>query len=141
MASIVPSNAIKVHGLRELQASLKAIDGESQKEIRTALNEALDDVVGKIRPKIPVETGAARSSLKAQSGQREARIKAGGARVPYVPWLEFGGRVGRKRSIQRRFISQGRYIYPTYSRNHDLVVQSVADAVFGLIEKHGLDVT
>lgn len=137
---LVPTDAVRITGLRELQASLKAIDGDAQKELRLVLNKAVDGLVDRARPLIPSLTGKARGSLKAQSSQREARVVAGGARVPYVPWLEFGGRVGRKKSIARPFLPNGRYLFPTFKKVYPDVVSAVADGVFGLIEKHGLDV-
>jgi hypothetical protein len=77
--------------------------------------------------------------VKAASGQREARIKAGSAKAPYYPWLDFGGKVGKNRSVDRKFKPEGRYLYPTYKAKRGEVLERVADQIFGLIEKHGLD--
>ena len=48
-----------------------------------------------------------------------ARIEAGGSKVPYYPWLDFGGRVGRRKSVHRPFLKDGRYIYDAFNRHRD----------------------
>lgn len=132
---------IRVEGLRELQAALKNIDGESQKQLRVVLNEAADIVVKGAQAKAPVVTGRYKSSIKVSSGQREARVKSGSARVAYAGWIDFGGAVGRKKSNVRPFIKQGRYIYPTYYAHKDDITQMLNDGLAKLITDAGLDVS
>lgn len=136
MATIEP---IKIKGLRDLQATLKDLDGESQKLLRVALNDAAETVVAGSRRLVPTRSGKARASIRAASSQREARVSAGGTRAPYFPWLDFGGRVGRKRSVVRRFIPGGRYIYPTYGRNRLSIMEDIERSVSKLISDAGLD--
>lgn len=138
---LIPADAVKVTGLRELQEALKAINGEAQKEIRLVLNAAIGPIAEEARRGVPRRSGRAATSIKVQSGQREARIKAGGARAAYYPWLDFGGTVGRGRSVDRPFRPEGRYLYPAYRRRREDMVQAVAAGLVALIERHGLDVT
>lgn len=123
-------DALRVDGLRQLQAKLKSLDGQSQKQLRLVLNDAAEIVIRVARPNIPRRTGAAAASIKARSTQRTAVVQAGSARVPYFGWLDFGGTVGhghrsardrkgvaRARhagAIRRPFMKDGRYIYPAY---------------------------
>lgn len=130
---------IKITGLRDLQAALKELDGESQKMLRTTLNEVAETVAAGARRRVPVKTGKARASIKAASSQREARVKGGGAKASYYPWLEFGGKVGPKRSVKRPYVNGGRYIYATYAANRDGIMKGLDEAVGKLIDRAGLD--
>lgn len=135
---------IRIQGLREFQSALKQMDGESQKMIRGVLNEAANLVVTKAKPMIPVRSGKARASLRAGSSQREARVKAGGAKVPYYGWLDFGGRTGRGRtgpktgSVNRPFIEEGRYIYPVVSEIRPTVLKAMEAGLADLAKSAGL---
>jgi hypothetical protein len=130
---------IKVDGLRDLQASLKAMDGDSQKLLRLVLNDAADIVVQGAGRLIPRRSGRARASLKAQSSQREARVKEGSAKAPYAPWLDFGGRVGRNNSVKRPFLREGRFVYPTYNRRKPWIHDRLARGLEDLIRGAGLE--
>lgn len=130
---------IKISGLRELQAALKDLDGESQKRIRVVLNSIAETIVQGTRRRVPTWSGKAKGSIRAQSGQREAKIVEGGAKAPYMPWLDFGGRTGRKRSVQRKFVSDGRYLYPTYRASRPSIVPALEKELSGLIRDAGLE--
>jgi len=126
------TNTIKVEGLDQFVKGLKALDRELPKALRKGLNEAVDLVVTVARSKVTRRSGRAAGSLRAGSTQKAARIIAGGTRAPYYPWLDFGGRVGRRRSVVRRFYKSGRYIYPSLEEKRPeterLISQAIADA-------------
>ena len=140
---------IKIAGLRDFQKALKDMDGESQKKLRLVLNQAADVVVDRARPLIPHDGGTAKASLKAQSSQREVRVKAGGAKASYYPWLDFGGSVGRGHiprkagsgAIKRPFRSKGRYIYPSYEKSRNQVHDALVEGLANLAQEAGLEVT
>lgn len=132
------SDAITVKGLREFKTALRKFDGESHKKLRVAQNDAAQLVVNKARPKVPVRSGKARNSMRVASTQTATRIRAGGKRVPYYPWLDFGGRVGKNNSVNRPFIKQGRYIFPTYSANKGKVQDILAKRIEELARESGL---
>lgn len=138
MSTVKP---IKVEGLRELQASLKAVDGEAQKQLRVALNTAADLVARGASRRVPRVTGRAAASLRAQSSQREAKIVGGSKKVPYYGWLEFGGRIGRDRSQRRPFVKGGRYLWPAYAAQRPQVAQVLDQAIVKAVEAAGMDVT
>lgn len=131
---------IEIDGLREVQAALKAGDGESQKQLRVVLNDAAEVVVGGARGLVARRSGRARASLRAQSSQREARVVGGGGRAKHYPWLDFGGnRRGRGGGIARRpFLRDGRYIYATYNRRRPWILDRLAKGLEALIERTGL---
>lgn len=137
MATIAP---VSIRGLRDLQAALKALDGESQKQIRVVLNSAAQAVVGGASRRVPVKTGTARNSIRATSGQREAKVSGGSKKAAYYGWLDFGGAVGRKKNTRRRFLQEGRYIYPAYSANADSIQKALVNALTELARGAGLEV-
>lgn len=129
---------VRIEGLREFQKKLKEADGNSQKELRLVFNDAADLVVSGAKQTIPVRTGRAASTVKAQSSQRQARVKAGSAKVPYYGWLDFGGSVGIHNSVKRPFIKDGRYLYPTFQANKGNVLDRLERGLEQLITKAGL---
>lgn len=105
---------VRIYGLVEFSRALRKMDSDLPRTLRLALNKTAQAVIDRAVPQVPTRSGRARRSLKAKSTRTAVRVGAGGARVPYYPWLDFGGRVGRNRSVKRTFYSDGRYIYPTY---------------------------
>lgn len=132
---------IKVAGLREFQKALKQMDGESQKKLRVVLNESATTVARGAARRVPRQTGRAAASLRASSSQREARVMGGSSKVPWYPWLDFGGRVGRNKSVSRPFVTGGRYMYPTFSANRDSIYKALQKSLADLAREAGLAVT
>jgi hypothetical protein len=138
MAAIEP---IKVAGLKDFRRNLKTISTDLPKCIRVANNEVADIVVIWVKDRMENKTGGAASTVKAASTQKEVRVKEGSAKRPYVPWLDFGGRVGPKRSVKRPFYSDGRYLYPALAANRDLMTERLSVGLIALCRKNGLEVT
>lgn len=132
--------AVKVTGLRELQAGLKQMDGESQKQLRVVLNEVADGIVKGAQPLVPRRSGAAAASIRAGSSQRLAQVKAGNASAPYYAWLDFGGRVGRNHSVSRPFLAKGRYIWATFDAQKGSVQTKITDGLSKLAKDAGFEV-
>lgn len=126
-----------IHGLKEYKAALRQIDKQLGGELRKGLNEVAQVVVDAARPKVPRRTGRARDSMKAGSSQNAAQIKVGGTKAEYYPWLDFGGAVGRNKSIKRPFIKKGRYVYPAADAKHDAIVDKLEDVLGVLTRKAG----
>ena len=129
---------ITVAGLRDVQAALKQVDGQSQKQLRVVLNDAAQVVVSGTRGAMPSRSGRARGSVRALSSQREARVAGGGGRASYYGWLDFGGSVGRRRSVKRRFIRDGRYMYATFNRRRAWILDRLGKGLEALIRSTGL---
>lgn len=133
---------IKVTGLREFQAALRAMDAGLPKQLRLVLNDAAGVVVDYARPRIPSRTGRARGSVKLRSSQREVRVAVGGARAPYFPWLDFGGEGRRKgRPPARPFLTDGRYIYQGLRVKRNDVTEIMTRGLADLARQAGLEVT
>lgn len=132
---------IRVEGLREFSRNLKKLDADLPKALRIALNEAADVVVKGARPKVPRKSGRAAASVKARSTRTAVRVVGGGNRVPYYPWLDFGGRVGRNKSVRRPFLKEGRYIYASYFANTDEFTKVLEAALLDVARQAGVEVT
>lgn len=138
---------IKIDGLREFQKALKDMDGETQKKLKGVLDAAALAVVGGASRRVPARTGRARASLRARSSQREGRVMGGSAKVPYYGFLDFGnvvgggrGSVGRKDAVPRRFVPEGRYMYPAFHANRDSIYKALQQSIVKLAEEAGLGV-
>lgn len=132
---------IKIDGLAEFSRNLRKLDSELPKALRIAMNAAADIVVDAARAKVPRRTGRAARSIRPQSTRTAVRVTAGGRRVPYYPWLDFGGRVGRGRAIRRPFYSDGRYIYPAYHANREEFTAVLEQALLDVARQSGVEVT
>jgi hypothetical protein len=135
---------IRIDGLREFARNLRQLDKDLPKGIRLAGNEAAKLIIGDAKHRIPVGPatgGHATSSLKAKSTRTEVRVSAGGNRYPYYPWLDFGGKVGRNRSVSRPFLKTGRYIWHAFKDNKNEVEQAYLDGLMQVAKSAGIEVT
>lgn len=132
---------IKVKGLIEFQRALKAVEDGAQKQLRVVFNAVAETVAGGARRRVKTgKTGKSKGSIKVASSQREAVVKAGGARVPWYPWLDFGGRVGIHKSVSRPFVQGGRYLYPSYDANRASIGPALERGLVDLVRSAGLEV-
>jgi hypothetical protein len=138
MAAIEP---VKIEGLADFNRNLKKLNADLPKVLRLAHNDAAQIIVSWVKGKMPRDTGHAAGTVKARSTRTETRIQEGSTRYPYVPWLDFGGRVGRKRSIKRRFIKEGRYLYAGLGANYDEFEQLLTEKLIEVANQAGVEVT
>lgn len=156
MSPFISESAIKVVGVKETQAALRALDGESQKLMKAAFDDVAQILIRDVKRRLPTgppKGGHAADSVKSTSQQREGRIREGGGNYskgrsrgyPYLPWIEFGGQVGHGRiglktgATKRKFIKSGRYLYPSLDRNYDEVYTAMHQALTDLL--NGVDWT
>ncbi|MGH9251138.1 MAG: HK97 gp10 family phage protein [Acidimicrobiales bacterium] len=135
--------AIRIVGLREFQRAIKAVDRDLPKALRMAFNDAAKVVVDDAQPRVPRRSGTAAATVRAKSTQRSTRVAGGGSHAPYYPWLDFGGRVGRRRSVERPFLDKGRYIYNAYYRKRDSgeFTEALERGLVKVAERAGVKVT
>jgi hypothetical protein len=131
---------IKVVGLEEFQRAVRGMDAGAQTMVKKILTEATGVVIDYARPRMPNRTGAARASLKAKQNARTADVSIGGARAPYVPWLDFGGQ-GRRpgRPPARPWLKHGRYVYAALDAKRTAVEDILTDGLTQLALDAGLD--
>jgi hypothetical protein len=131
---------VVVTGLRDLGKALKEAEDGAQKELALALKGIAEGVASDVRSRVPHRTGRAQASYKPRGSARGASIAFGGDKAPYVPWLEFGGRVGKGKSVKRPVIKGGRYLYPAITDNMQDLEQLVADAIDDITSRYGFKV-
>jgi hypothetical protein len=134
------TDAVKIDGLKEFQRSLKKLDSDLPKVLRLAFNEAADVVVRDAKSRVPRRTGRAEASIKARSTQTSVRVTGGSNKVPYFAWLDFGGRTGRKRSVHRAFLKEGRYLYAAYFDRQPEFAGLLETALLNVANQAGVEV-
>jgi hypothetical protein len=132
---------IKIDGLAAFSRNLRKLDKDLPKALRLALNEATNLVVDEAARRVPTRTGRAKASLKAKSTRTESRIAGGSNRVPYYAWLDFGGRTGRRRSVQRAFLPDGRYLYAAYYDKKHQFDAALSRGLLQVAQQAGIEVT
>lgn len=136
------ADPIRIDGLRELSRDLKKISADAPKALRVSANRAAELVVDTARGKVPKRSGRAARSIRAASTRTAARVRGGGNRVPYYPWLDYGGEGRVKgRPAARRFVKEGRYLYPSYYAVRDQVEKVLADELRTIVADTGWDVS
>lgn len=134
------TQAIRIDGLAQFSRNLRKLDNDLPKALRVGLNEAADIIVGEAKQRVPKRSGRAAGSIRAQSTRTTVRVSAGGRRAKYYPWLDFGGRVGRGRSVRRAFLKEGRYIYRAYFDNRDKFGAALQRSLLDVAAKAGVAV-
>lgn len=134
------ANQIRIDGLAEFSRNLRKIDNDLPKALRIAMNEAAKVVVDYAQPQVPRRSGRAARSIRAKSTRTAVRISAGGARVPYYPWLDFGGKVGKAKSVKRPFYKEGRYIYVGLRVKREEFTTILERALLNVVRSAGVEV-
>lgn len=134
------AEAIKIQGLSEFSKDLRTLDSELPKALRLALNEAANVVVTYAQAHVPSRSGRARRSIRARSTRTAVRVAAGGKRAPYYPWLDFGGAVGKRKSVRRPFLKEGRYLWKGYGVKHEEVQRVLEEALLDVVRQAGFEV-
>ncbi|MEZ5411030.1 MAG: HK97 gp10 family phage protein [Acidimicrobiales bacterium] len=134
---------IKIDGLKQFGRDLKKLDNDLPKAVRLALNQAADVIVAEAKPRVPYKTGKAQGSIKAKSTRTKVRVSGGGKRAPHYPWLDFGGRVGKSKSVVRPFKKEGRYIYAAYfeKKQSGEFADVLSTALIQVANSAGIEVT
>lgn len=132
------ADAIRIQGLNEFVRGLKAIDNELPKVLRVAFNTSGETIITDARIGIPTRSGKAKASVRASSTQKAFRITGGSRKVPYYPWLDFGGTAPRAGT--RPFRKDGRYIYASYFKHRDELAVNLEAALLDAARAAGVEV-
>lgn len=120
---------VEVRGIKELSGAFKRMDAELPRILKAKFLGVAENVAGGIRERVPRVSGRAASSVKARGSARGASIAFGGSKAEYFPWLNFGGRVGRNRSIVRDRVTPDRYVYTEIIAKKEETEAAVDDAI------------
>jgi hypothetical protein len=129
---------VKVSGLPEVRRALRQIQADSPDGLQRATKRAAQIVAADARRRVPIgpgRNGHVRSSFKVVSSRGGATVQAGGTRYPYLPWLEFGGRVGRNNSVYRKRIKAGRYLWVALAESRPRIQAALRDELEDIARK------
>lgn len=100
---------VQLRGARELAADVEAVQGALAKGVEALLPDLAAQTAKGARVKAGRDslTGRAADSIRSQGPD----IVAGGG-VPWYGFADFGGSVGRRKSVKRRYIKGGRWFFP-----------------------------
>jgi hypothetical protein len=133
---------VKVSGLRELRGALKSMDKNMDKELGKALFVIARGIAAKISGAMPHLSGHAAGTVTPHAKIRGASISIGtGDAGDYVPWLDFGGRVGRQGSVRRPYIKTGRYLYPQIEAARPATLAAIDEAIGKAAQQAGFTTT
>lgn len=131
---------VRIEGVADLVRSLRQLNADLPKALATAATRAAQVVVDKAQSGVPRRSGNAARSIQVKTAGPRAKVVSGGRRAPYFPWLDFGGRVGRKKSVKRPYLPDGRYVYPAYRSTRDQVENVLRESLTEAARDAGLDI-
>lgn len=118
---------IEVHGLRKLTRALRKA-GVDVKDMKAA-NARVGDVVAQAaRPITPHSTGALASSIRPAQRQSGAVVRAGGGRVRYARYVEYGT---RKMGARSYLVKGATDSQPRWMDQYSIELQRLMDKVAG----------
>jgi len=134
--------SVRLVGLREFKGALRQVDSTMPAALKAGFTDIAENVAGAIRSKVPTRSGRAAGSVKARGSQRGGAIAFGGTAAPHYPWLDFGGSTHRSGGgVNRPFIGEGRYVYPTIRDKGDDIKRETDELVGRLAKKAGFTTT
>lgn len=147
----------EMHGEKEFLIALARFDATLENAGEEAGYRASKIIADSTAAKVPIgpaEGGHLRTTVHAERSDggpgdvRGPAVVMGGARFPYVGWLEFGGRVGKidpasgRLGIWRPYVGPtGRYLWPSYLQNAARVGQIQDDELVETGRAAGLEIT
>lgn len=140
-----PDIDIRVDGLDALRKRLRSADKGLAKDLGQAGRQAADIVAKAAQPKVPVQTGAARDSVRAVALKGGGAVKGGGTKAPYFGFLDYGNKphsgagVGRGDSqTGRPFLHGGRIVYPALAEKRSEVIDRYEHLLAQVLDSAGL---
>jgi hypothetical protein len=135
--------AVRVEGLNELIARLKALENGSEVAVRLANKEAATSVASHAQGAASGLGGVAAHSapsVKASAGVKSAGVALGSDAYPMALGAEFGG--GRRPTTQQFAPWKGHtgyFLWPTIRRDSDAIDATYRDALDKIIKGVGLE--
>lgn len=130
MAAFKP---IRMRGLPEFNRALMRASELTTEARQEVSKEASQLAVAWAHGRIPKRTGRAARSVRVVRFGAVYGVQGGDEKTRYYPWLDFGGRTGKRKSVVRQYIDGGRYIYPgiaaTAAQAQNVLEKAVADVI------------
>lgn len=131
---------VEIRGLNEVAGAFRRVNADAPAALKSEYSAVAGRVASRAAGLVPKLTGRAAGSLKPRASARGAAIVAGGSAAEHYPWLDFGGRVGRQKSVLRDHVTGGRYIYPTIAAEGDNIKRGTEEAIVNAARKSGFEV-
>jgi len=131
--AVQKGESIRVLGLREFQAELKALEGNWPRELTRAAKEAASLVLGAAQSAAAGQGGVAghaAKSLRVTGGQRSASIWLGGDDHPEALGAEFGSiRFHQFKPYRGNAAGAGYFLYPSLRQQQPAVLDVYSAAL------------
>lgn len=100
---------VRARGLEGFRHDLEVSSDRLVDGVRSLMSELADETAddARDRARSGKKTGASMNSIRAMGP-----VVTAGADVPWYGFADFGGKVGRNKSISRRYIKGGRWLFP-----------------------------
>lgn len=138
---------VRIVGLRELRRALRAAGELMPQMLNDELRSIAEIVAARARTKVPHRSGRTAASIRPVIARGGAAVRAGGARVPWYGWLDFGGvrrHMGPHHSHStehlqpgRPAIRGGRYLYPALEETDAEIERNARRALDRVFEAAG----
>ena len=129
-----PDIDIRVEGLDELRAKLRAADKNLVRDLGKAGKAAADIVAKEARGRTPTRSGRAQKSVRAVTLRGGGAVKGGGSAVPYFGFVDYGNKPGSGAGVGRNdsqdalpYLAGGRIVYPALADKRSEVVGTYED--------------
>lgn len=105
---------LRVDGVDDVVKALQKADDEMKKELRDLVSEAAEIVFREADARVPIRTGAARSTLRIEVGENRkgqfyANVVIGGGDQFYITFYELGTSRQPPRPFMRPSLDKSRY--------------------------------
>lgn len=135
----MPAAELKTKGVGALVAELAMAERLAPELAETVPALIAADVAKDARRRVPTRSGRAAGTVRATRTAMGAAVSGGGSTAPYYGWLDYGGKVGRRRSVSRPYRAEGRYIYAAYRSLSGTITPLMEREVGRMLDKAGLD--
>ena len=136
------SQGLRVHGLSELNRTMKALGPEVQKELKETNKSVAEFVADDARAAAHTLGGVAAKvapSIKAKGGTTSAGVSFGGAAYPFAGGAEFGAMKYKQFKPWRGNSSDaGYFVYPAIRQDADRITTEYTEAIDALMRRHDL---
>jgi hypothetical protein len=112
----------KVEGLNKLLRALEKLDDAAKDQFKEAGLKAGKFVANRAKGEAPVITGRLRDTVRPVATRRGAKIRAGGARVPYAGPIHFGW--------PKRNITPNQFLYRAVDKSVNEAVEMYLEEIY-----------
>jgi hypothetical protein len=95
---------------RDLKRQTDEVSSPLYAAIKAAGKTAAEPIAARTRSTVPSSSGRMAGNVRTSGTRTGAAVRMGSAKVPYAPWIDFGGT--RPDGSSREYVGAGRYLFP-----------------------------